>query len=80
MPKKENENQLDLFEFDPIEKELRIEEINRIKSEEKKASEKQRKEVEDARRMIESKKEFSIHRSSELYRYEIFESGLGNGL
>ena len=58
MPKKENENQLDLFEFDPIENELRIEEINRIKSEEKKASEKQRKEVEDARRMIESKKEF----------------------
>ena len=29
---------------------------------------------------IESKKEFSIHHSSELYRYEIFESDLRNGL
>ena len=61
MPKKDNEleNQLNLFDFDPKEKELRLKEINKIKKLEKEAREKikdkQRKEF-DKRQKQEEKK------------------------
>ena len=55
MPKKENENQLDFFGYDPKEKELRLEEINKIKNIEKEARAKQRKETEVKRRKEQDK-------------------------